>query len=396
MRIEETICHFVEPRWLFVEIRTSDGITGWGEAATEPWHLTIGTAIGELGEQIKGRDPLDIEDIWQCMTGGRFYAGGAISGSAVGAIDMALWDIAGKAAGLPIHEMLGGPVRDRMRAYSWITMDDHGRDPAKIADWEYGQAAAERVAAGFTAVKAGFGRSDTDALALIETPARLDRMVSYLGAIRDAIGPSVDLAVDLHGRCSRQLAIQALPLLEPLHLLFVEEAVLPTYDNAWRELAALTRTPLATGERLHTLHDFKVVLDCGVTVLQPDLGNAGGISEAVRISHLARQYDAVLAPHCAGGPIGLAASLQLGFAMSNVIIQEQGVDYYTRELLGVALLDYVVDPDCFAITDGYFAPLTKPGLGIEIDREALARHSWTPQSWLPPIQRRRDGTFAEW
>ena len=394
MRIAEIRSHFVRPRWLFVEVRTDAGLVGWGEAAVEPWHKTIASAIHELGDQIEGRNPLDIEDIWLSMTRGRFYNGGPIVGAAVAAIDTALWDIAGKAAGAPIYELLGGPVRNSVRAYSWITMDDHGR--SDIEDEEYAENAASRVAAGFTAVKAGFGRSDNDALSFIETPARLERLVRYLSMIREAIGPGVDLAMDLHGRCSRALAKQAVPLIDPIHLLFLEEPVLPPYDDAWSDLARLSHTPLATGERIYTLTDFKTVLDRGVRVLQPDVGNAGGISELVRIGHLARQYDAVLAPHCAGGPIGLAASLQLCFVLGNVLIQEQGVDYYTRDLFGVSMMDYLHNPDVLALKDGYFTRPEGPGLGLDIREEALLEHSSEGLSWLPPVQRRRDGTFADW
>jgi galactonate dehydratase len=382
MRITDVETFLVPPRWLFLRIDTDEGLSGWGEPIVEGRAHTVETAVHELAEHLRGEDPLRIEDHWQVLTKAGFYRGGPILSSAVAGIDQALWDIAGKAHGVPVHELLGGPVRERARVYGWIG----GDDPSHVAE-----SAAAQVEAGFTAVKlnaVGTSRS-------LDTQAATLAIVERASAVRDAIGADNDFALDFHGRISVASARRILPLLEPLHPLFIEEPVIPemTGDPLARVVAS-TPLPIALGERLYSRAEFLPALQAGVAVLQPDVSHAGGISEVRRIAALAETFDAALAPHCPLGPIALAASLQVAFAAPNFLIQEHsiGIHYNTE----ADVLDYLVDPDVFRFVDGYVERPTKPGLGIEVDEEAVRRAAETGHRWRSPVWRHPDGSLAEW
>ncbi|MBB2947301.1 galactonate dehydratase [Actinoplanes lutulentus] len=371
----------VPPRWLFLRIQTDEGITGWGEPVVEGRADTVRTAIAELCEYLVGEDPLRIEDHWQVLTKGGFYRGGPVLSSAVAGIDQALWDIAGKAYNRPVHALLGGPVRERARMYAWIG----GDRPDEVADL-----AREQIAAGFTAVK----MNGSGELGPIETPARTHQVIDRVAAVREAIGPDNDLVVDLHGRASTAMARRLLPLLEPYLPLFVEEPVLPEHTANLGSLAQSTAIPLATGERLYSRHDFRDVLGSGLAVAQPDVSHAGGISEVRRIAAMAETYDVTMAPHCPLGPIALAASLQLAFAIPNFLIQEQSVGIHYNQ--GGELLDYLIDPAPFRFVNGHAERTESPGLGIEVDEEAVIRMAAIGHRWRNPVWRRPDGSFTEW
>ncbi|MEE1825211.1 galactonate dehydratase [Streptomyces sp. BE20] len=371
----------VAPRWLFLKIATDEGVTGWGEPVVEGRAATVRAAVHELADHLVGEDPLRIEHHWQVLTKGGFYRGGPILSSAVAGIDQALWDIKGKAYGAPVHQLLGGPVRDRLRMYAWIG----GDSPAHVAEL-----AREQVEAGFTAVK----MNGSAQMRLIDTPAQTKAVVDRVAAVRDAIGDHHDVAIDFHGRMSTAMSRRVLPLLEPLHPLFVEEPVLPEHARDLRRLVDSTTVPLACGERLYSRADFRDVLPTGIAVAQPDVSHAGGISEVRRIAALAEAHDVAMAPHCPLGPIALAASLQLGFAIPNFLIQEQSLGiHYNR---GNELLDYLVDTEPFRFTDGYAKLPTGPGLGIEIDEDAVRRAAETGHRWRNPLWHHDDGSFAEW
>lgn len=381
MKIVSMDTFLVPPRWLFLRIRTDEGVTGWGEPVVEGRADTVRAAVAELADYLIGEDPLRIEDHWQVLTKGGFYRGGPVLSSAVAGIDQALWDIAGKAADLPTYAMLGGAVRERVRMYAWVG----GDRPAEVAE----QAAAQ-IEAGFTAVKMnGSGK-----LAAIDTPARTREVVDRAAAVREAIGEHNDLVVDLHGRTTTAMARRLLPMLEPYLPLFVEEAVLPEHSRNLAALAASTSIPLATGERLYSRWDFRDVIGHGIAVAQPDVSHAGGISEVRRIAAMAETYDVTMAPHCPLGPISLAASLQLAFAIPNFLIQEQSVGIHYNQ--GNDILDYLVEPALLTFPGGYADRTTRPGLGIEIDEDAVERMARQGHRWRNPVWRHPDGSFAEW
>lgn len=381
MKIVSVDTFLVPPRWLFLRMRTDEGITGWGEPVVEGRAETVRAAVAELSDYLIGEDPLRIEHHWQVLTKGGFYRGGPVLSSAVAGIDQALWDIAGKAYGQPVHALLGGAVRDRVRMYAWIG-GDRPEDVAALA--------REQIAAGFTAVK----MNGSGELTHIDTPRRTAEVVERVAAVREAIGPDNDLVVDFHGRVSTAMARRLLPLLESHLPLFVEEPVLPEHTGHLAALAASTAIPLAAGERLYSRWDFRTLLTSGAAVAQPDVSHAGGISEVRRIAAMAETHDVTMAPHCPLGPIALAASLQLAFAIPNFLIQEQSVG--THYHAGNDLLDYLVDARPLRFRAGHAERVAGPGLGIEIDENAVVRAAEIGHRWRNPIWRHADGSLAEW
>nr|WP_218908179.1 galactonate dehydratase [Micromonospora jinlongensis] len=371
----------VAPRWLFCRVETDDGLVGWGEPVVEGRAEVVRSAVELLAEYLIGADPLRIEQHWQVLTKGGFYRGGPILSSAVAGLDQALWDIAGQAYGAPVHALLGGPVRDRVRVYSWIG----GDEPDEVAD-----AAAAQVTAGLTGVKMNAcGR-----LSPIPTSAEVDAIVGRVAAAREVLGPDRDIALDFHGRAGMAAVRRILPELVSLRPFFVEEPVLPDQAHHLRDIVASTPIPVATGERLYGRSEFLGPLQAGVAVVQPDLSHAGGISEVRRIAALAETYGALLAPHCPLGPISLAASLQVAFATPNFLIQEQSIGIHYNA--GSELLDYLIDPEPFRFVDGHIARFGRPGLGITVDEAAVRKAAQTPHTWRNPVWQHADGSFAEW
>jgi galactonate dehydratase len=388
VKITRVETFLVPPRWVFTRVDTDEGVTGWGEPGGEALPRTVASAVRDLAGYLVGQNPLEIERHWQVMTKSAFYRGGPILSSAVAGIDQALWDIAGKVRGVPVHELIGGPVRDRMRVYAWIGADRTGDyTPDEIA-----QEARDQVARGFTALK----MNASSQVQPIGTPAQADGIVARLAAVREAIGPDRDIAVDFHGRISAAMAGRLLPMLEPYQPMFVEEPCLPEFPEALTELARLTSIPIATGERLYSRWDYKHILGRGVAVIQPDPSHAGGISETCRIASMADAYGVLLAPHSAIGPIALAASLQVDFAAPNAIIQEQGVGYTEPGRGAPDMLDYLLDRSVFSYQDGYAARPLGPGLGLDVDEAAVIRAAGGGHAWHPPPWSYPDGSRAEW
>ncbi|MFI6263696.1 galactonate dehydratase [Micromonospora sp. NPDC051006] len=381
MRIERIETFLVPPRWLFCRVETDTGLVGWGEPVVEGRAEVVRTAVEVLAEYLLGEDPLRIEQHWQVLTKGGFYRGGPVLSSAVAGLDQALWDIAGQAYGVPVHALLGGAVRDRVRIYSWIG----GDDPGEIAD-----AAAAQVAAGLTGVK----MNASGQLSPIPTSAEIDAVLGRVVAAREVLGDDRDIALDFHGRAGFAAVRRILPELAPLRPFFVEEPVLPDQAHHLRDIVACSPVPVATGERLYGRAEFLTPLQAGVAVVQPDLSHAGGISEVRRIAALAETYGALLAPHCPLGPIALAASLQVALATPNFLIQEQSIGiHYNADS---ELLDYVVDPEPFRFVDGHIVKFDRPGLGVTVDEAAVRKAAKSPHAWRNPVWRHPDGSFAEW
>jgi galactonate dehydratase len=381
VKITRVETFLVPPRWLFCRVETDEGVAGWGEPVVEGRAEVVRAAVDVLAEYLLGQDPLRIQDHWQVLTKGGFYRGGPVLSSAVAGLDQALWDIAGKTYGAPVHALLGGPVRDRVRVYAWVG----GDEPAELAE----QITAQ-MEAGFTAVKMNAAGRVGPAATMAETKA----VVARVAAARDVLGPDRDVAVDFHGRFTAANARRVLNDLAPLHPLFVEEPVVPEHNHLLPGLVATSPVPLATGERLYSRADFLAPLTAGIAVAQPDLSHAGGISEVHRIASLAETFGAHLAPHCPLGPIALAASLQVAFATPNFLIQEQSRGlHYNKD---ADLLSYVVDPEPFRFVDGYAPRGTAPGLGVTVDEAAVRAADRVGHTWRNPVWRHPDGTFAEW
>ncbi len=382
MTISRVETFAVLPRWLFVRIETSDGVVGWGESSLEGHTESTRAAVHALQDVLLGADHTRIEQLWHKMTRAGFYRGGPVLSSAISGIDQALWDIRGKELGVPVHDLLGGAVRDKIRVYGWVG----GDDPSGVRE-----SIAAVKAAGLTAVK----MNASGALNHLGSAADTKGVIDRAAAAREALGDDGDFALDFHGRVSLPYARRLVAALEEFHPLFVEEPVTPEHTNHLAGLVASTSIPIATGERLYSRAEMKVALDAGVAVVQPDLAHAGGISEVRRIAALAETYDAAIAPHCPLGPLALAASLQVDFTSSNALIQEQsiGIHYNTGTN---ELLDYVLDTSVFDFTDGYIHRLTGPGLGVQIDEAAVREVDAREHTWRTPTWNRTDGSLAEW
>ncbi|MEO6527392.1 MAG: galactonate dehydratase [Gemmatimonadaceae bacterium] len=382
MKITKLTTYIVPPRWCFLKIETDEGISGWGEPVLEGRAHTVAAAVDELADYLIGKDPSLIEDHWTVLYRAGFYRGGGVHMSALAGIDQALWDIKGKALNVPVHQLLGGQLRDRIRVYSWIG-GDRPSDTATMAQ--------ECGARGFTAVK----MNATEEMQFVDSHAKVDAVLARVQAIRDVMGPHFGIGVDFHGRVHRPMAKVIAKELEPYRLMFIEEPVLSEHSEALKEIANHCSTPIALGERLFSRWDFKKILSDGyVDIIQPDPSHAGGITETRKIAAMAEAYDVALALHCPLGPIALAANLQLDAVCYNAFIQEQslGIHYNATN----DLLDYLVDPSVFAYDDGHVAIPQGPGLGIEVNEELVVRMAETGHRWRNPVWRHADGSFAEW
>jgi galactonate dehydratase len=371
----------VPPRWMFVRVETRDGVVGWGEASLEGHCEAVEGEFAVFRDRFIGADPDRIEEIWQIAYRLGFYRGGPVMMSAISGLDQALWDIKGKSLGVPVHQLLGGRVRDRVPVYAWIGGDDP-KDEI--------EAAQARIAQGFRAVK----MNGTGKIGWLDSPHLLDDVVRRVGGVREM---GLDVAIDFHGRLHRPMAKQLVAELQPLKPLFVEEPLLSEHSEAIRTLAEGTSVPIALGERLYSRWDFKPFFESSaIDIAQPDLSHAGGISECRRIATAAEAYDIPIAPHSPLGPIALAACVQLALATPNFALQEMslGMHYNSAEH---DLLTYLQEPEIFAISDGMIDALTGPGLGIEINEELVRKvASEQPHRWRTVVWRGADGAVLEW
>ena len=382
MKITKLTTYRVPPRWMFLKIETDEGVVGWGEPVVEGRARTVEAAVHELGEYVIGQDPARINDLWQAMYRGGFYRGGAVFMSAIAGIDQALWDIKGKALGVPVYQLLGGRVRDRMKTYCWVGGDRPADIIAQIR---------QRLELGFNTFKL----NGCEELGIVDNARAIDAAVANVAEIREAFGNSIDFGLDFHGRVAAPMAKVLIKELEPFRPLFIEEPVLAEQAEYYPRLAAATHIPLAAGERMYSRFEFKRVLERGgISILQPDLSHAGGITECMKIAAMAEAYDVALAPHCPLGPIALAACLHVDFISWNAVLQEQSMGIHYNK--GGELLDYVINKDAFALEDGYAKPLDKPGLGIEVDEALVIERSHNAPDWRNPLWRHQDGSVAEW
>lgn len=372
----------VPPRWVFLKIETSDGICGWGEPVVEGRSKTVISAVEELMDAyLVGKDPRNVQKHWQTLYRGGFYRGGPILMSAIAGIDQALWDIRGRYYGAPVHELLGGKVRNKIQYYRWVG----GDRPSDVSE-----NAADLVEKGITALK----MNATSEFERIETPTGIKEAATRLKEVRSAVGDDVKIGVDLHGRVAKPTVRQLLTELEPYDPMFFEEPILPEHNDVLPTIAEATDVPIATGERMYSRWDFKPVLKDGtVDVIQPDPSHAGGITEVVKIASMAEAYDVALAPHCPLGPISLAAALQIDAVSQTAIIQESslGIHYNTD----VDILDYVENKSVFTPSNGYLNIPTDEGLGVSINEKKVRKLNGDTD-WHNPVWRYEDGSIAEW
>ncbi len=382
MKITEFELFQVPPRWLFLKINTDEGLFGWGEPIIEGRAKTVKAAVEELMEYLKGKDPMQIEDHWNVLYHGGFYRGGPILMSAIAGIDQALWDIKGKYFGVPVYQLMGGKVRDKMRVYSWVG----GDRPSIMA-----KAVKDLVKRGFTALK----MNATEETHYVDSFKKIEGVVSRVGSVREIVGDDFGIGIDFHGRVHKSMAKVLIKELEPFHPMFVEEPVLPENNEVLKILANSSSIPIATGERMYSRWDYKKLLTDGTAdIIQPDLSHAGGITETKKIISMAEAFDVAAAPHCPLGPIALASSLQVGATCHNVFIQEQSLKMHYNK--GNDLLDYLKNKNIFKYNNGFVPLPEQPGLGVDIDEDFVRQESKKWKPWRNPVWRNEDGSVAEW
>lgn len=382
MKITALKTFLVPPRWLFLKIETDSGLSGWGEPVLEGRAETLAALIGEMSDFLIGLDPRRINDIWQMLYRNGCYRGGPVLMSAIAGIETALWDILGKFHDAPVHALMGGAQRDKIKTYIWIGGD---RPHDLVAD-----ALAAR-ARGFGAVKMNV----CEELTILDSHRQVDVVVARLSELREAVGATLDLAFDFHGRVHAPMARVLLKELAPLRPLFVEDPVAPGQLEAAAELSRATAIPLALGERMHSRAEFKALFEArAAQLINPDPAHVGGISETIRIGAMAEAYDIALAPHCPLGPIALAACLQIDAVCHNAAYQEQSLGIHYNQ--GGDLLDCITPASRFLYADGYLAIPQGPGLGIEVDEAKVIDMAKIGHRWRAPVWRHADGSIAEW
>jgi len=353
--------------WLFVKIETDEGIHGWGEGSLEGQEQAVAAAINDLSARIIGQDPTMIERHWQVMYRHGFWRGGVVLNSALSAIDQALWDIAGKIHETPVYKLLGGPVRDRVRAYTHVFSLEQ---------------AETIVAAGYTGLKTGgmFSRGAMD-------PGEVaQNLADRIRDLRRAVGSNVDIMIDNHGRAWPSLAIRQIRAVQEYNIYFFEEPVPPDNLEALAEVRRnVSGTDLATGERLFSRWEYRQLIEKQlVDVIQPDVCHCGGISELRRIASAAETYYIRVAPHNPNGPVATAASIQLAAAMPNFDILEYAIP--APEYLKV-----VKRP--LEQKEGYFTLSDEPGLGIDLDEAAMKDYPYRQKSYEGVFY--KDGGIAD-
>ena len=373
--------------WVFVRVDTDDpGLFGWGEATLEWKTRAVAGAVEDLAPLVLGRDPRDIEQAVRAMTKQSFWRLGAIGLSAVSGIELALWDILGKHLGVPVWRLLGGKVRDKVRVYTHLGLGDMRAvyDTAETAPLV--ERAREVVERGYRALKAVFIPYTHFHAPLPE----VDKVARMMEALRSAVGPDVEVMVDFHGRpASAAAALSYIGALAPGRPMFVEEPVPPGDTEALKIVAAGAGVPLATGERLVDRVDFDVLLRSrAVAIIQPDICHCGGLLEAKKIAAMADAASIGVAPHNPLGPIAGVAALHFAVSTPNHVIQE--------EMVGAVPWYFEVVRGPIAMVDGFWQVPEAPGLGIEVDEAACARHPFAPEVFHTLGAVLDDGTIVDW
>jgi galactonate dehydratase len=383
-RVSSLVVNATMRNWIFVKVETDQaGLYGWGEATLEWKTKAVVGAIDDVSRLLIGEDPLRIEHLYQIMYRQYFWKVGVEGMTAISGIEQALWDIKGKWLNVPVYELLGGRVRDRVRVYNHLGGGQMKSMYESSEPQEFAERALMVKAAGYTALKfMAVPRTEP-----VEGLRSVRYAESLLRAVREAVGPDVDLMVDLHARTLPPMAIQYCRAFEPYGLLFFEEPC-PTEDiEATAQVTRQSRIPIATGERLVGRHQFRELFEKRAChIIQPDLSHCGGLWEARKIAAMAETYSMPVAPHNPNGPIATAAVVHFALATPNWLIQEAiSNDVPWRN-------EIITNP--IEVVDGYIAPPTRPGLGVDVDEQAAARYPFKPEA----IQRyfHPDGAVADW
>lgn len=345
--------------WVFVKVYTDEGIDGVGEATLEYKEKALAGAVEHIREYLLGKNPLEIEKHWHAIYRDAYWRGGPVLMSALSAVEMALWDILGKSLNVPVYQLLGGKVHDKVRIYvnGWFS---GAKEPE-----EFAEKARIAVKRGITAMKWDpFGKSYLDI-----SGKDLDRAIRCVAAVREAVGDGVDLLIEGHGRFNIPTALKIARELEPFKPMLFEEPVPPDNLDALREVKERSNLSISAGERLYTRWDYKPLFDkMAADYIQPDVSHAGGIMELKKIAAEAECRYIPFAPHNPSGPVANAATLQLAASCPNFCILEiMYSDVEWRKDVTNEKLEYA---------DGYMTIPDRPGLGIEINEEACLAHPY--------------------
>ncbi|MCH2202339.1 MAG: hypothetical protein MK102_10235 [Fuerstiella sp.] len=363
--------------WLFLKLETNAGLSGWGEGSGEWISPIVRTALHQWNELLIGRDPLDVTAICDDITNRLPWKGGPILGSAVAAVNMALYDIAGKTLNVPVHQLLGGRQRDRILVYDngGLSFDsiDQAREQARAA-----------VAAGARGLKGNPLEGRTWEMDRRE----LEHCVAIVKAVREDVGPDIELLLDTHGSPAPELSLAFARLVAPYRPLFIEEPCKVGSVEVLKQISEKSPVPIATGEKLFSYRDFKEVIDArACAFLQPDISHSFGIDNFLHISHLADEARMLMAPHNASGPIHFAALLQADAVLRNFLIQEVSGSWFRR-------FDEFVDHD-LRLNDGFVNLPDRPGLGIEVKEQDIAKLPYNKRMTYRQY-RNADGSWKGW
>lgn len=380
MKIARIEQFFPMPRIRLVKVTTDDGIVGWGETTLEGKPKSTVAAVEELSDYLIGKDPLAIERHWQHIYRSAFFRGGNVLMTALSGLDQAMWDIAGKYYGVPVHSLLGGAVRDRIRVYAhWgiagLTEEDLSAARERL-DWL-------QARGGYTAFKAGLGGKWRGH----EPPAIIDSFVERAFLMREWVGPEVELAFDFHGKLTPALAAEICQEIKGMRPLFVEEPVPQENVDALKLVADKSPFPIATGERFLTRWGFRETFEKhACAYIQPDVSHCGGVSELKKIANMAEVYYMHVLPHCAIGPVAFTASMHVDAVIPNLLMQEQ-VD----NGLGAGLLE-----EPWQVEDGFVTLPTQPGLGISVDEAQAQRSIDYTEELGGEYYHPSDGSVVDW
>ena len=373
--------------WVFVKVETDvPGLYGWGEATLEWKTRGVAGSIEDLAPLIIGRDPLDIEQAVRVMKKQSFWHLGAIGMSAISGIEVALWDIAGKHYGVPTYKLLGGKVRDRVRVYTHLGFGDMRAVYETDSVDPLVERAREVVGRGYKAFK------------FVNLPyvhqhapqAAVRHVEKLMQALREAVGPDVEIMLDFHGRAgSPGTALAFIEAVAPYGPMFVEEPIQPGDARSLARIAEKSPVPIAAGERLVERVEFDEIFRLrAVDIAQPDIAHCGGLSEARKIAAMAETASIGIAPHNPLGPIAGAAALHFAVSTPNHLIQE--------EMVGAVPWYFDVVDGPIKMVDGHWQLPDRPGLGVEVDEKACAAHPFKPEVYHTMNAVLDDGTVVDW
>jgi len=372
LKITETKCGYIRNgHGLFVKIHTNQGIWGCGEAVDAvpgTYHL-----VKIFGERIKDENPLNVNRLFEDLRRRGFFEG-AQSGmfvAVLSAIETALWDLAGKALDVPVYQLLGGKFRDRIRLYMDTALYQHRLPQPE----DFAAAAREAVDMGFTAVKFDLDQFNDpnkyDAYNWTASPAELQRMYDQIAAAREAVGPKIDICVDMHGRYDAITGEQVAKLMEPLKLMWLEEPIPAENVEAFKQITDSTSTPICTGENIYLAHGFRKLLEMqAVNIIMPDLQKAGGLGEGQRIANLANLHYVPFAPHMVGSYLAAMASSHVCASVPNFLVLEWQIYFHKNKMF-----EEIVTYDEPMVENGFIPLSEKPGIGVEINEEGMKKYA---------------------